>query len=538
MILRKPYAFFIKNFKLLHIILTVLIAYLIYRTGLSLTFFNEYISTNKSVIDQDLTGALFNIYMFIIPFIIIIADIVILSVMYVKKKPILFYVTIIIIYALMLLVYNYVYSTLGLMESQLLDIRTVRMARDLLTMALIVQVLSVIITFVRATGFDIKKFNFGQDLAELKINEEDREEFEVEVNVDTGKVQRKIRRNWRFARYVYEENKFLIHIVVLILIATSCFVVYLNLSVYNKIYNENEAFLATDFSIRITKSFITTEDYKGNQIVDDGKSLVLVEIDLKNNFTKMQKLEIARTQLIANGKKYYPQYKFRERLFDLGKVYDDDLLPNKFTRHLLVYEVPTVMIENKNLQFKYSDKVDYTGGKLSPKYITVNLKPRQLDKLKETKEFKLGNEISFEKSILGNTKLVINKYGVADQFKIDYQFCVVSEECYASYEYLRPDIVNRFDKTLLYLNGNIVWDDELPVDSITDLYNFVNLFGTIVYEINGEVRTQTVSLKEVRSLKTDIANDYYIEVLKEVKKADKITLVFNIRDMEYKYVIK
>ena len=90
MILRKPYAFFIKHFKLIHIILTILIAYLIYRTGLLLSFFNEYISTGKSVIDQDLTGNLFNLYMFIVPFLIILASIIILSVMVLKQNQFYF----------------------------------------------------------------------------------------------------------------------------------------------------------------------------------------------------------------------------------------------------------------------------------------------------------------------------------------------------------------------------------------------------------------------------------------------------------------
>lgn len=54
MILRKPYAFFIKHFKLIHIILAVLACYSIYRTKLLLDFFNEYSSTIINVQGQDL----------------------------------------------------------------------------------------------------------------------------------------------------------------------------------------------------------------------------------------------------------------------------------------------------------------------------------------------------------------------------------------------------------------------------------------------------------------------------------------------------
>ncbi len=538
MILRKPYAFFIKQFKLIHLILTALIAYLIYRTGLSLAFFNEYISTNQTVIDQDLTGNLFNIYMFVIPFLIILASVTILSVMQLKKKPILFYVTLIIIYIAMLFVYNHVYSTLLLMEGRLIDIRTVRMARDFLMMGFVAQALSVIITFVRATGFDIQKFNFGQDLAALEISEEDREEFEVEVNLDTDKVQRKVRRNVRFARYIYVENRFLINLVSLVLIATICFVVYLNLNIYNKVYSEKDAFLTSDFSMWINKSYITREDYEGNVITGTDHSFVVLEISLKNNFANKQKLDIARTQLVIGDKIFYHDYNHRERLFDLGRVYDDTLLPNNFTKWLLVYKVPNNMLVNQKISFRYVDKVDYVGGKLSPKYINVTVSPKNLDQKTKSYSYNIKDEVSFSDSILGDVKLVVNKIDIANQFKLDYQFCVNKDECYQSYEYLKPSIINQHNKTLLYLNGFIEWDEKIAVDPIPSVYKFIDLFGTFVYEINGETKIQNIILKEVRSLKIKRANDYYIELLEEVQKADKISIIFKVRDVEYKYTLK
>ena len=42
MILRKPYAFFIKIFKPLHLIMSLLACYLIFITNKILTFFNTY----------------------------------------------------------------------------------------------------------------------------------------------------------------------------------------------------------------------------------------------------------------------------------------------------------------------------------------------------------------------------------------------------------------------------------------------------------------------------------------------------------------
>ena len=44
MILRKPYAFLIKHFKLIHLIISALIAFLIARTNKILVFFKDYMN--------------------------------------------------------------------------------------------------------------------------------------------------------------------------------------------------------------------------------------------------------------------------------------------------------------------------------------------------------------------------------------------------------------------------------------------------------------------------------------------------------------
>ncbi|NLL44295.1 MAG: hypothetical protein GX247_01335 [Mollicutes bacterium] len=537
MILRKPYAFFIKHFKLFHIILTILITYLIYRTGLLLSFFNEYIATSQSVINQDLTGKLFNTYMFISPFLIILGSIVILSVMILKKKPILFYIVLIIIYILMIVLYNYIYSVLGAMETNLLDIRQVRLARDILTIGSVAQAFSVVITFVRATGFDIRKFNFGQDLAQLDIKEEDREEFEFEVSLDTDKLRRKLRRNFRYLKYTYIENKFLINIGILLFLSTICFIIYLNLTVYNKVFNEMEAFLTTDFSVRINKSFLTTKDYKGNDIVNDNETLVVLEVAVRNNFSKAQKLDIAKTQLVINNQAFYHVYSYRDRLFDLGKVYEDQLLPNQFTKWLLVYKVPKFLISN-NMYFKYVDKVNVVSRKLNPKTISVRLNPKNLDVVSKTKEFQLGETMVLNDSILGNVEFKIDKYEINDEYRLTYNFCVTKDECYPSYEYVKPNITNRYDMALMYLNGKMKWDEEIAVNPITNIYSFINNFGELVYEIDDKTKVQKVGFKQINPVKVKVKDDYYIEVLDEVKKANKIALVFNLRNIQYKYVLK
>ena len=49
MVLRRPYAFLIKYFKLIHIILFILFAYITFKANNIVTFFKDYILYNGSV---------------------------------------------------------------------------------------------------------------------------------------------------------------------------------------------------------------------------------------------------------------------------------------------------------------------------------------------------------------------------------------------------------------------------------------------------------------------------------------------------------
>ena len=50
MILRRPYAFLIKHFRLIHLILFVLFGYITYKANNMLSFFKEYISNNGNIV--------------------------------------------------------------------------------------------------------------------------------------------------------------------------------------------------------------------------------------------------------------------------------------------------------------------------------------------------------------------------------------------------------------------------------------------------------------------------------------------------------
>jgi uncharacterized membrane protein len=165
MILRKPYAFLIKNFKLIHLIFVFLTGYLLYRTYIIHNFFQEARDI-KIVTNRELTDVLFNSLMYVFIFLIIILSIIVIWLLKYKKKKTLLYFFNLFLYIILGVFYYYSYVQTGIMEITAVDIRIIRLIYDLLSIFLALQFISIVGYAVRATGFDIKKFNFGQDIVD------------------------------------------------------------------------------------------------------------------------------------------------------------------------------------------------------------------------------------------------------------------------------------------------------------------------------------------------------------------------------------
>lgn len=534
MILKKPYAFLIKYFKLIHIVLLGFMSYLLYRTNVVLNFFQEYISSNQLITGKDFTGQLFNIYMFALPFIIIVFLLVLLGVMYYKKKPLLFYIYNILIMIAVLVFYNLAYDIAGTLEMQVIDTKTLRLYRDFYMLIIIFQGVSVILTFIRATGFDIKKFDFGHDLEELDITEADNEEFEVDVDIETNVLKRDINKRIRFCRYIYLENKFIINTVFLIIFSAVCFTIYMNLTIYNKSYNQNDMFLGNEFTMEVSNSFLTNEDYKGKVITDN--YLVIVELKVRANYSSESKLNTTKAELKVGNQIFFHSNKYRSKLIDLGHTYENGIInQEEFQKELLVYEIPKSLI-NEKMILNYIDNIESNHNKLNPKYISVKIKPYNLvseDKI-ETKKLETVNILN--EKVLKETSLFISSFDMKKKFTLQYKYCN-KDECYDSIEYMTPIINTNYDKSLLKIEGISTIDADIKTNNIYNLYNIINLFGKIRYELDGKTKYFT-ELKQITSNRVELQDVYYFEIPTEIINSEKVSLIIDVRDKSLEYTIK
>lgn len=532
MILRKPYAFFIKHFKLIHIILAVLVFYSIYKTKLLLDFFNEYSLATINVAGQDLVTPLLPTLFQIIPILIIIFATIVLFVMAYKKKPYLFYIITIIVYIYVLIITQVSKGTLNTLYTTLVDVRTIRLIRDLITIAFATQLFSLIIILVRATGFDVKKFDFKSDLKELEISEEDREEVEVQINFDPNKKLRTLRKKIRYLKYSYKENRLFFNSIFVVTVVSLVLVITLSIFSGDKIIKQNVYFSGNNFTVNLTDSYLVNTDYKGKLINEDYYYL-LVKLQIKNNTNRIFGLDIATTKIIIGNYSYVPTTKNKSSFFDFGTIYQNENIGQEFETKVLVYEIPKELID-EDIIFSFVDKntVDKNGNFTSTK---VKIEYQDLTGITSLETAKLQEELSFENSILKDYKINITSFDIQNNYKLQYNFCI-SNECYPSYEYLKPSITSNYDKVLLKITGSLTKQNS--IDNIYDLYDFIDYFGNLYYVIDGERKVQSIQFKEVKSKKANQENTYYIEILKEVENASSISLVFTIRNRNYEYVLK
>lgn len=521
MILRKPYAFFIKNFKIFHLIMTVLFIYLVYKTSVLNAFLNNYISTTTNVLGQDLSSMYFSSLMFIFPLIIIVMSIIIGSVMLFKKKTMILYVINLVVNIATLIMYNFALSTITSMEYKVVDIRPIKACNDILFILFLVQILMTIIMIVRATGFDIKKFDFAQDLQELKIEEKDSEEIEVELRVNTQKVKRNIKQKIRFAKYFYLEHKFTINIVAIIVIVVGSFSIFYNRLVLNKSYSQNVTFPLTGYNMVIKNAYITNKDYQG-KVIDEYSNFIILEASIKSTY-QPKKIGTGRISILIDDSRYYSTIKYNSKFSDIGiGYYNEEISSDEFEKYLFIFQVPKNINTNK-IKFSYVDQLINTS--FNPKYIKVDLTLKSIDKNIKTTNYKLNEELDFSDSVLENEKLIITSSEVQNEFKEQYTFNLNNQK-YKSYEYIKKNIENYDTRTILKIKSNF------------DILELLKKHGTIKYTIDGVEKSNDVEISQLKPTKYKSTNTYYYEVNNEILNATKIDIEFKIRNKIYVYNIK
>ena len=125
MIIKKPYAFLIKNFRLIHGLLFLLLVFLLIQSVDIYSFFSEYASTHLYLNQNNLADIYVTFSMYIACIAAILITFVIYYILAIKSKSNKMYLFIFLYYLLLFIFFIYMHSIFYNLQSKALDVESV-----------------------------------------------------------------------------------------------------------------------------------------------------------------------------------------------------------------------------------------------------------------------------------------------------------------------------------------------------------------------------------------------------------------------------
>ncbi|MDD3821860.1 MAG: hypothetical protein ACOXZW_02535 [Bacilli bacterium] len=531
MIFRKPYAFLIKNFRLIHFMVAFLMSYVTFKTYHLLNFFNAYIQRGYFRHEGQLPSTYVPFHIFVLVIIITAIMTVIFLLMRVKNKPRLYYLVTIIFYLVMIIIFLISRSNLKEMQMAIIDPRKIRLTRDLVLIFSFVQYVILANALFTSTGFNIKKFDFEADLEELDITAKDEEEFEVVVGVDANVFRTKLRRQIRILKYALLENIIVISMCLGIGLFIMIISLVLRATLFNPVFSENQLVKTNKNYIKVVNSYKTDKNYRGTIITKDF-NYVIIKLEVENILTDPAELNIENYHLVIKNQRYLPVLDKYHSFFDLGLGYTNQvLMPNNKYLYILVYEIDQIDFRG---DMTLEALTSVVGNRVN--YERVHLKPKDLKQVDMVGQYSLMEEMWLGQSLLGQTMLKINDYEIKDEFLVQYALCVMGE-CHDTIDVVKAGTLSKYSKTILKLDVDFDLDSKVNIPGINNCFDLIKSFGLIRYYQGDQVFTHSLDLIN-RTPTYYKGNSVFIEVLSNLEAASRIEIIFNVRNKQYIYQLK
>ena len=527
MVIKKPYAFLIKHFRLIHGLLFVMLLFLTFKTISIYSFFSDYASTHTYLNQLNLASNYITPLMFVIGVAALLVLFVIFFILSMKEKSNRIYLAGILYYIVLLIFYIYIRSVFQGLQEASLDYETVRFFRDISLIILLPQIVFLFIIFGRTLGFNLKQFEFKKDLEELEIDVSDNEEVELTLGNDTYKIARTFRKFIRLSKYFLIENRlFVIAVSSLFILGISVFV-YSKISVYQETYSTGEIIAVNTLSFKVGDSFITNDNTNNN-------IYVVVNVNVKNNSTTKMALTRETFRLKVNNQLLIPEFGIASNFTDLGTAFEPTNINSKQEKdYILLFKIDKKTIEEeylfkiKNLSYDRNGKATY--------YKDVIIKPENLNTVKDNGTFALNDKIDFKGSILKNSSLIIKSYDLADSFQEPYKYSLNNKMVDGIY-IIKPEVNNRGPRTVLKLQVEFDLDKDSFANKIikepTDLFL---KYGKVKYRYQG-----VYYYADLEKTKNEYQIQLYsfLGITKDIDNANKIDIILTIRGMKYTINLK
>ena len=535
MIIKKPYAFLIKKFRLIHGLLFIMLVYLAVKSVSIFTFFNDYANERYYVNTIDLASTYVNIFMFVVCILAILFGMLIYYILSIKKKNRKIYLFLCLYYIVLFVFFIYIFIVFQNLQYTAMDYQSVRALRDIVLIILLPQIIFLCIVFFRALGFNIRQFDFKKDLEELKVDASDYEKVEVTFGKNNYLISRFFRKTFRLLKYFIFENKFLVTIMASIAVLIISLVVVLNLRVYSVNYRENDQVLANTLWYMATETYLTNTDISGKEI-NAGKYYVLVKIDATNKSSGEVTLDRDTFRLVVNDESILPKFNLSDKFMDIGETFSPtEITSGTDKQYVVVFEINESDIK-KEYVMRIKNFSSKSVGSIQTDYKDIVITPTDIHISKDVSKYTIPAEVSLKDTVLKSTTINVTSYEVAESFKEKYKFCDSSSNCYNGTYVIKPTTVGKGSLAVLKIKSSISVDTSLyMLKYLKGSTDFIGYYGTLRYRAYGV--TKTISLSTIPS--TYGVNEYaYVEVPSEVIDANKIELILTIRGQKYTIVLK
>lgn len=535
MIIRNPYGFVVKHFKLINLILIVPMIYLAFKLGDITNFFNSYIASGYSTPETSFADVYVNGTMYLIIIALLFANIFLYFIFTSKKKNGLIY-SINIIYFLVLIVAVFLFHTsMSNIEKDSLDATFANFVRDCAIIAQMPIYFLMIANVAKGVGFNYRTLRFDNN-SDLKIKEDDDEEIEIKIGNNDTSLKKIIVHTIRELKYYVLENKFVFCCIGAVFLIYIGYNLYMDFQVYNKTINIKQAFNLNDFTLALKESYISDVDYRG-EVITEGKYYLAIKIGIQNNNSREDfTINNSVFRIYIGNDVIYPSYDKSLRFLDIGEAYQGELI-RAGTAHdyVFVYELDKNQLKS-SYQLRILNGLSEKNGTLLKNYKKITVRPQNVTKTESLGELKPNQEVSLKKTTLGNSKYLLKDIKLVTSYPYSYEVCD-KNGC----NKVNDTIVARGGKALLVIEDNISLDESTAYYAYKSKDFYVD-FTYLNYEFKVDGgkdygdKVRNVSLKNITPQNMETHRVY--EVPSTILSADKINLVIRIRNKYITTIIK
>ena len=529
MIIKNPYNFIAKHYRLINILMLVPMIYLLLKFRDIAGFFSDFVKNGYKTFETNMADEYVTSLTFGATLFMLLYNGVMYFVFTTKKKNGLVYaigaIYHIVLLVLALLFYNSMNSITRL------DATFANFVRDMGKLSTIPMYPLILFTIAKALGFNIKTLQFDKN-AELKVNEED-EEIEIRIGSEDNYAKKNLVHMLRELKYYVLENKFVFTILGGIAVVGALIGLYINVRITNRTYNFNQEVSTKTFEMALKESYITNVDYRG-AVITPNKYYLVVKIALHNKSADTT-IDRAVFRITFGGKTIMPVYDRSARFIDVGKPYEGQIIKyDSQDDYVFAYELTEKEIKS-SYKLQILDSLKLKDNELLKTYKTFSVKPINIIKKKNLGEVKMGTEVKLKETTLGNSTMRIKDIDIVDSYKYSSKVCNRDGEC--------EDTIN----TIVASPGKalMIIEDEIKLDEKSSYYknsrkDFYGDFVTtkIKPKLSGAIEREDV-VTLMRNVTPKALTDVKVyEVSVDALKSSRITMIVNIRNTQFTIKIR